>query len=66
MKSGRQYMIKMRQLTKISDHTKEPNGNSGAEFLKNSMDRKCNKEDQQESRPRKKKVSRYRVCLVTQ
>lgn len=48
-------MIKMRQLTKISDHTKEPNGNSGAEFLKNSMDRKCNIEYQQESRPRKKK-----------
>ena len=43
MKSGKQYMIKMRQLTKISDHTKEPNRNSAAEFLKNSTDRKCNR-----------------------
>ena len=59
-------MIKMRQLTKISDHMKEPNRNSGAEFLKTSMDRKCNGEYQQESRPRKKKSSRYRLCLVTQ
>ena len=54
MKSGKQYMIKMRPLTKISDHTKELNRNSGAEFLKNSIARKCNREHQQQSRHRKK------------